>query len=186
MAVLGVPEHHVHGLPDGGLADHEDEGLSWARGLVAEVRPDTILTFGPDGMTYHPDHVAVHRWVTRAWDEAGRPGRLLYATPTVERLARFGEVYEDWNMYMTDERPAGVATADLALHLRLAGPALDRKLTALRAMATQTAELIAAVGPEWYGAWIADECFVAAVRPSEPPAPLAPAGTPRHALSRTG
>ena len=26
MAVLGVTEHHILGLPDGGLADHHDDG----------------------------------------------------------------------------------------------------------------------------------------------------------------
>ena len=64
MAVLGVREHQVSGLPDGGLDDHEEEGLVWVGRLLDDVQPDTILTFGPDGMTYHPDHIAVHRWVT--------------------------------------------------------------------------------------------------------------------------
>lgn len=160
MAVLGVDEHRIHGLPDGGLAGHEGDGLRWATGLLAEVRPDTILTFGPDGMTFHPDHIAVHRWITRAWHDAGRPGRLLYATPTVEHLERFGDLYDASDMYMSDERPTGVATADVTFHLHLDGPALDRKLTALRAMATQTADLVAAVDPEVYLAQIAEESFL--------------------------
>src|SRR5690606_33935075 len=54
MAVLGVREHLVLGLPDGDLAAHEEEGLDWAGRLVDAVAPDTILTFGPDGMTFHP------------------------------------------------------------------------------------------------------------------------------------
>ena len=31
MAVLGVTEHRVLGLPDGGLADHDDEGVGAGR-----------------------------------------------------------------------------------------------------------------------------------------------------------
>jgi LmbE family N-acetylglucosaminyl deacetylase len=164
MAVLGVTEHHVLGLPDGAAADHEADGLAWIGRLLDEVRPDAVLTFGADGMTYHPDHMAVHRWVTRAWQERGRSGRLLYAAPTVEHLARFGERYEEWDMYMSDERPTGVPEADAALHLCLDGLRLDRKLTALRALATQTSAIMDMLDPQTYAAQVAEECFVDAPR----------------------
>jgi LmbE family N-acetylglucosaminyl deacetylase len=160
MAVLGVAEHRMLGLPDGCLAEHADEGAAWVGHLLDEVEPDTIVTFGPDGMTFHPDHLAVHRWVTDAWAARDRRARLLYATASVEHLARFGERYERAGIYMTDERPAGVPADEVAVHLRLIGPLLDRKLTALRAMATQTAELITTVGPTVYTEQVAEESFV--------------------------
>ena len=50
-------------------------------------------------------------------------------------------------MYMTDERPVGVPADELAVHVHLDGAGLDRKLTALRAMATQTSGLIAMLDP---------------------------------------
>ena len=68
------------------LSDCEAEGLAWADRLLDEVDPDTILTFGPDGMTYHSDHIAVHRWVTEAWQRRGR-GRAALRHATVEHLA---------------------------------------------------------------------------------------------------
>jgi LmbE family N-acetylglucosaminyl deacetylase len=160
MAVLGVTEHHVVGLPDGALADHDEEGVALAGRLLDDVRPDTILTFGPDGMTFHPDHIAVSRWVTAAWHQRDRPGRLLYATSSVEHLDRWGEELEAWGAYMTDERPSGTPAEDLALGVRLDGWQLDRKLTALAAMASQTRDLIAAVGPESYALHVAEEAFV--------------------------
>lgn len=160
MAVLGVTEHSVLGLPDGGLADRDEDGFAWAAALFDEVRPDIVLTFGPDGMTYHPDHIAVHRWVTQAWYDRGRSCRLLYATPTVERLAKFADLYEDWRMYMTEERPVGVPPEQLALHLRLDGRPLERKLSALRAMATQTSGLFADLDPEVYAGLVREEAFV--------------------------
>lgn len=160
MAVLGVTEHHVVGLPDGSLDEHDAAGLAWAAGLLEEVRPDTVLTFGPDGMTFHPDHVAVHRWVTRAWEERGRPTRLLHATASVDQLDRFGQHYDEWGVWMTDERPAGVPVERLAVHLDLGGEALDRKLTALRAMATQTGALVTGLDPDLYAALVAEEAFV--------------------------
>jgi LmbE family N-acetylglucosaminyl deacetylase len=162
MAVLGVAEHHISGLPDGGLADLDDEGVAWAGGLLDDVAPDTILTFGPDGSTYHPDHIAVHRWVTEAWQRRGRRGQLLWAATTVEHIDRFGDFYEEWNVYMTDERPTGIPSDELALELCLDGAGLDRKLTALRAMATQTSGMMSTVDPALFAEEVAEETFVAA------------------------
>lgn len=164
LAVLGVVEHHHGSFPDGAFDRCEDEGVAWAGRLLDEVDPDTVLTFGPDGMTFHPDHQAVHRWVTEAWRRRGRRSRLLCATTTVEHIARFGPVYEEWGMYMSDGRPVGVPTDRLALHVVLGGAALDRKLTALRALASQTGGLLASVDPDVYAAQVAEECFVDAFR----------------------
>jgi LmbE family N-acetylglucosaminyl deacetylase len=164
MAILGVREHHVLGLSDGSLTDDDHAGVAWVGQLIDTVAPDTILTFGPDGMTHHPDHVAVHHWVTRAWNDRGRRCRLLYATPTVEQIERFGDLFESWGVYMTDERPVGVPEADLTVHGCATGADLDRKVAALRAMATQTSTVVAAVGLETYSALVAEECFIDARR----------------------
>ena len=165
MAVLGVDEHHILGLPDGGLAGHESQGLAWVRGLLDDVRPDTILTFGPEGMTFHDDHVAVHRWVTTVWQERDRSCRLLYATTTVEHIESFRDLYESWGVFMTDQRPAGVPEESLAVLLRLDGVALDRKVAALRAMSTQTEPVLASLGVDGYAALVRDEAYWSAARP---------------------
>ncbi|MGD9997129.1 MAG: PIG-L deacetylase family protein [Ilumatobacteraceae bacterium] len=167
MAVLGVDEHVVGRLPDGDLAAHEGDGTRWVAELIEQVRPDTIVTFGPDGITYHPDHIAVHRWVTSAWRSMGCSARLLYATNTTDRLRRFGPFYEEWGIYMSDDRPDGVAPADLALHLSLEGWQLDRKLTALRAMATQTGRPMASIDPGLYAAEASEEAFIEAATTGE-------------------
>lgn len=163
MAVLGVREHRVLGLPDGALDACEEEGVAIVEALFARMEPDTVLTFGPDGMTFHADHVAVHRWVTTAWERAGRRSRLLYATATAEHLGRFGHLYEEWGVYMTDRRPTGVPSRALAVHLVLEGRALDRKLTALAAMASQTRDVMGALDASTYAALVAEEAFVDAV-----------------------
>ncbi|NLD77324.1 MAG: PIG-L family deacetylase [Acidimicrobiales bacterium] len=160
MAILGVTEHAVAALPDGSLAAHDAAGVEWVRGLVTEVRPDTIVTFGPDGQTFHPDHVAVHRWVTQVWDEGGRRPRLLCAATTCEHIERYGDLYEEWGVFMTEERPSGVPSSHLAVDLRLHGPLLDQKLAALRAMATQTAPAQSLLGPDLYSAMSSIETFV--------------------------
>jgi LmbE family N-acetylglucosaminyl deacetylase len=162
MAVLGVTEHRVLGLPDGALADYDEQGLAAIGRLIDEVRPDTILTFGPDGMTFHEDHVTISRWVTTAWRQRGCPGRLLYAALTVEHFARFGAHYEEWGVYMTDDRPAGVRPDELAVYVQLDGWQLDRKLTALAAMSSQTGGVMADMEPALYSSIVAEEGFVEA------------------------
>ncbi len=98
LAVLGVTEHTFLDLPDIGVdAPLPEEGGPWVRGIMAEVRPDTVLTFGPDGMTGHAGHMSVSRWTTEAFEALAMPGATLhYATATpdwasywVPRLEQF-------------------------------------------------------------------------------------------------
>jgi LmbE family N-acetylglucosaminyl deacetylase len=174
MAVLGVSDHRILGLPDGALSAHDEHGVALVGDLLDEVEPDTILTFGPDGATFHPDHIAVCRWVTAAWQWRGCRGRLLQAAVTVEHLARFGEAYEEWGAYMTDQRPTGRTAEELALHVVLDGAQLDRKLAALAAMASQTGPLMATIDPAIYAMQVAEEAFV------EVPGRVCRPGAPRR------
>jgi LmbE family N-acetylglucosaminyl deacetylase len=161
MAILGVTEHHFLDLPDGGLAEL-DAGPPLARlaALVDDVRPDTILTFGPDGGTFHPDHQTVSRWIGQAWQRAGRPGRILHAAVTEDFMAEFGKDYEEWGVYMTDERPVGTPTSDLAVRVRLDGELLDQKIAALCAMHTQIAPSLALLGADRFRVLNQEESYV--------------------------
>jgi LmbE family N-acetylglucosaminyl deacetylase len=160
MTVLGVDDHRFIGLPDGELDRHDRRGRTLIGRLLDDVQPDTILTFGGDGITFHPDHVAVHHWVTKAWELRGHRGRLLYARPTTDHLARFGQLYEQWGVYMSDERPTGAHPHELAVHLTLDRPHLDRKIAALAAMASQTGAAMSTLDLQTYAASVAEESFV--------------------------
>jgi LmbE family N-acetylglucosaminyl deacetylase len=161
MAVLGVREHRFLGLPDGGLAKVDvSHGIGIVEALIDEIEPSTIVTFAPHGMTFHPDHIAVSDWVTTAWRRSGRRARLLHAVPDADLFAAHAEDYERWGIFMSDERPVPVAAADQAARVHLAGCDLDRKLTALHAMASQTRSAVALMGAERYTAEVAVEGFV--------------------------
>ena len=166
MAVLGVTEHRFLDLPDGGLADLDpDAPVARLAELLAEVEPDTTLTFGPEGGTFHPDHQTISRWVGLAWEKAGRPGRVLHAALTEDHLQEWGARYEDWGVFMSDERPTGVPRDELAYELVLDGPALDQKIASLCAMHTQVAPALALLGEADYRASNAAEAFVLAPLP---------------------
>ena len=72
----------------------------------------------------------------------------------------FAAEYEAWGVYMTDDRPVPVRAEDLAVHLRLQGCALDRKVAALQAMATQTRPAVEVLGEDRFRANVAVEAFV--------------------------
>lgn len=162
MTVLGVDDHRSLGLTDGRLAETEREGpIRAIADLLDEVRPDTILTFGADGITYHPDHRTISDWVTEAWRRQGARGRLLHAATSVSHLEIWSERYEAWGIYMTDERPVGVPDELLAVRHHLSPSTLDQKVAALMAMHSQVAPALAVLGAEDFRAENAVECFVA-------------------------
>jgi LmbE family N-acetylglucosaminyl deacetylase len=168
LATLGVVDHRWLGpagapLVDGTLHTVDDEiGARMVGRLLADVRPDTIVTFGPDGLTGHADHRAISRWVTRAWQDAGCPGQLWYTALTADFLDEWGEACAEVGVWMDDGPPAPAHYDDLA-HLQVCeGDVLDRKYEALRAHRSQTTRLIEHVGPERYRRWWATEAFVAA------------------------
>jgi LmbE family N-acetylglucosaminyl deacetylase len=163
MAILGVTDHRWLGYADGSLAGLEPgDPVDQLTAILAEVRPDTTLTFGADGYTFHTDHRTVSRWVGEAWHRAGQPGRLLHAAMTDEHLATWSKRYEEWGVFMTEERPVGVPANRLALDVRLTGPALDQKIAALLAMYTQTASTVGLLGEDDFRALNAQEAFIEA------------------------
>jgi LmbE family N-acetylglucosaminyl deacetylase len=163
MGILGVEEHRWLDFEDGTLAGLDPEvGIGQVVQLLDEVSPDTILTFGADGMTFHPDHRAISTWVRRAWERRGRRSRLLSAAVEVEFSRRHRDLLETWGVYMGDERPVPVPAEDLALHLPLTGPVLDRKLAALAAMPSQVEPSLARMSVEQFRDVNSVECFVAA------------------------
>jgi LmbE family N-acetylglucosaminyl deacetylase len=129
---------------------------------MAECAPDTILTFGPDGGTFHPDHQTVSAWVGRAWLLAGRPGRVLHQAASEPNLAKWGPEFERWGVYMTDERPVGVPVERLAVRIEVEGVLMDRKHAALCAMHTQIAPSLALLGDGLFRELNAEESFIAA------------------------
>jgi LmbE family N-acetylglucosaminyl deacetylase len=165
LSILGVDEHHWLAYRDGACAAADvPTAVGRLVELIGQVRPDTVLTFGPDGMTGHPDHQAVSTWTGAAFAEAAAPGaRLLHATITGPRAERWATLAADLDVYAPGY-PVLTPEEHLAVDLALSPELADRKVRALAAQATQTAGLLAAVGRETYTAWVGDEAFVESAR----------------------
>jgi LmbE family N-acetylglucosaminyl deacetylase len=160
LGVLGVHDHEWLDYPDGGCGEiASTEAVGRIADAIHRVEPDTVLTFGPDGMTGHPDHRAVSAWTTAALGQAGTRGaRLLYATKTARWADRFGSVVDPLGVFGPDGPPC-TPDSELAVALRLNERYLDLKMAALRAQASQVTVLCEAMGEATYRDWVADEWF---------------------------
>jgi LmbE family N-acetylglucosaminyl deacetylase len=163
LAVLGVTEHHWLDHPDGGCAavDPTAAAASLAD-LIDQVHPDTVITFGPDGFTGHPDHRAVSAWTDLAVRRAAAPApRVLHAVAQEHLLDH--EIDERFGVY--ELGPPRICSDDeLALRVTLDGAALDRKVEALLRQVSQTADLVTAIGRDRFARWVASECFAPPVQ----------------------
>ena len=86
---MGIDQPLVLGYRDSGMdgdsanehpgafvqADAE-EVVSFIEEQMLSYRPQVVLTFGPDGLYGHPDHIAIHRHTTAAFHRA-RSSHLL-------------------------------------------------------------------------------------------------------------
>lgn len=159
LGALGVAEHHWLDLPDGGCADADPEvPVGCLVRLLDEVRPDTVLTFGPDGFTGHPDHRAVSGWVDLALSRSAAAPTLLHAVMPADEIDRDRALVEEFGVYELGS-PRVCGTSELAVRLPLGGDLLDRKVDALLRQESQTGGLVAAVGLDRFRAWVAHEAY---------------------------
>jgi LmbE family N-acetylglucosaminyl deacetylase len=169
LAVLdagrGRIEHHFLGAPtgsryvDGSLATGSGErAVAELAEIIDDVHPDTTLTFGPDGITGHPDHRAVSMWTDQAlallpWIDT----RLMHATLAAEWHRDFAGVLAA--MDDGDDHFPSCPHPELAVDLTLGSADLDRKLAALGAHASQFGPLRRALGRQRYRALVSTEWF---------------------------
>jgi len=152
LAILGVEEHYWLDLPDIDMdTGLPEEGYERVLGIVAEILPDAILTFGPDGMTDHAAHKAVSRWATQALREAGKAGsKVHYATVTPEWAKEFLPIWEPFNVFRPGTPPV-TPRGELSIELDLPPDLLEIKVAAINAHVSQIEPILEAVGPDvWW------------------------------------
>ena len=66
-AVLGIREVSILNYPDGALDEVPAAiAIRAIASHIRRIRPDLVVTFGPDGAYGHPDHIAVSQFTTAA------------------------------------------------------------------------------------------------------------------------
>jgi LmbE family N-acetylglucosaminyl deacetylase len=178
-AALGI-EARLHFLrhPDGGVADVARERLvAEYLAILQEARPDVVITFGPDGVTGHADHVAVGAAATAAFHAARAGGgeglhRLLHTAIARSAFDRLNELLRQRGLDPLDPAEAfqPKPVPDEAIGVAVdCGSVYDRKLDAIRRHRTQ-AEL-EDVPFELWREMLGRETFVLAHPERDPAAP---------------
>ena len=90
--VLGLDEVRFLDYEDGTLAQVDaGELVDRLAAILEEFQPDAVLTFGPEGISGHPDHITLSARVTQAFDRAAQPdARLFYLAPSEATLQGCG------------------------------------------------------------------------------------------------
>jgi LmbE family N-acetylglucosaminyl deacetylase len=161
LRILGVKEHRfLDGLLDVDMQTPLDEsGAGQVEEIVREVQPNTILTFGPDGMTGHEGHKSINRWATGAFRTAAPPGSsLYYATNTPAWADEWVPKLQQFNIFLPGTPPV-TPEDQIALRFALDDAMRDLKLKAISAHASQVEGLIYVFGDEGFKRAFAEESF---------------------------
>lgn len=148
LEILAVTEHHfLDGVVDVDMDNPLDEsGALQVRDLMADIQPDTVLTFGPDGMTGHEGHKSVCRWTTEAFAAVAKAGaRLCYATYTPEWAARWLDSLQPFDIFRPGTPPV-TPRDELAIAYALPPEIVGLKLEAIRAHVSQVEALVHVFG----------------------------------------
>jgi LmbE family N-acetylglucosaminyl deacetylase len=155
----GRIEHRWLEFADGSCDAVDDEaGAAIVAAIAREVAADTLLTFGPDGMTGHPDHIAVSRWTAVAGRATG--ARVLFASNTQPFVDDWGRAGHEAGIMMGAELLPVAADHEIAVRVELDDEWLDRKERAMLAQASQVTDFRAQIGNERYRWLLSEEVFV--------------------------
>jgi len=160
LAVLGVTEHQFLGSRDVDMDTPLDSGdYEKVRSIMAEVDPDTILSFGPDGMTGHVGHMSTCEWATRAFGDVAKPGaNLYYATMTPEWAAEWVPIYNRFDVFRPGTPPV-TPREELGIDYRLPPDILELKLDAIERHVSQVSFMVEAFGEDFFRKAMAEETF---------------------------
>ncbi|MGW5055086.1 N-acetyl-1-D-myo-inositol-2-amino-2-deoxy-alpha-D-glucopyranoside deacetylase [Actinokineospora sp. NPDC004072] len=155
-AALGVSDHRYLGgmgrWRDSGMVDtpanahprafiggDPDEQAAALAAILADVRPQVVVTYGPDGGYGHPDHIRAHDITVAALATCPEVQRLYYAVVSEADVAAGLAALEGVDLpYRMPEPGELPVVADSEITTRVAiGDHLPAKLRALRAHATQ-------------------------------------------------
>jgi LmbE family N-acetylglucosaminyl deacetylase len=160
LRAVGVDELRLLGYEDGTLDSFDDtDGCELLAEHILDVDPDVIVTFGPEGMTGHPDHKAISRWTAGAWVDAQCESELWYATLTPGFHRRWGALNDEAGLWSDQPEPPCTELDGLVRTSSLLDNLLDQKISALEAHESQTRPLINLVGRPLFREWWRMESF---------------------------
>lgn len=101
--------------PDGRLKQHLADFRKRVEAFIKTLRPDVLVTFGPDGITGHEDHITCWRVGRRVAREHKLPLFMFTVAPTLRKpMARWVERRRAFGKYVRHMHPYALATVRVA------------------------------------------------------------------------
>lgn len=156
VAFLGFMDGMLAQTPKSLLVEKAVEQIRW-------IRPQVLIGFGPEGISRHPDHVAMSEVALEAFDAAGDPSRYPDQLTdevipwTAHKLYQFEiaqEILDAWGVPL-----AGVPRERLTAFLDTSGY-VDRKVEAFSCHRTQRRDTERILSREGYREFARQETYV--------------------------
>lgn len=130
--------------------------------ILNVFKPDTVITFEPNGITGHDDHKTISLWTSRAVRKSDMRIRVLHSMESQEKYDEVGkDLDNEFNIYFNVDKPNCVCRADADVCFELPEEFKKIKLAALKAHESQTSRLFASFdGKQAVKALAATECYV--------------------------
>ncbi len=144
---LGVTEHSWLSYRDGQCsAADQAEATEKIIVFIEKYHPDSIVTFGPEGLTGHPDHQAVSRWARDAVQSTQSKAKIYQAVYDPDQYEQFlVPLDKQVNAFFAIDKPPLRPAKECAIALQLTPELLAQKLRALAAMPSQMGPTLQAV-----------------------------------------
>ncbi len=169
LQILGVTNHHWLGYSDGACAAIEDTvAVNNIVPFIEKYRPDTVITFPPDGLTGHDDHRSVSRWTRLAVEASAVNTNLYYAVDTKEIYDKYlREADQKFNIFFMVDEPVLIPEAECDMAFTFSDEVVALKLDALKVMPSQTSGMFEGNDSHWMEGSLCCEAFVSSDRSSE-------------------
>jgi LmbE family N-acetylglucosaminyl deacetylase len=132
-SVLGIRQVDFLDYIDGDLDQaHPAEVIAKIMRHVRHVKPDVVVTFGPDGAYGHPDHIAICQFTTAALVEAANPispfnrdlathavSKLYYMAPTQQLGVAYQAVFGNVVMHVDGIERRGIGWYEWSITTRI-------------------------------------------------------------------
>jgi LmbE family N-acetylglucosaminyl deacetylase len=173
LEAIGAPDARVEFLryEDWRLPEASfEEVVERVAGILLEARPHVVVTFGPDGVTHHQDHVRAGEIGMEAFHRARRDGsdgqflRLYHACLRRSSMDAYYAAAAARGLPLGDQdtplNQVGVADELITVDIDVM-PVYERKVEAIRAHRSQIGEL-ERIPRDLQPLHLAHECFVLA------------------------
>ncbi len=172
--ILGIRNVSFLGFRDGQLAGiPREEIVEKAVRQIRMTRPQVLISFGPEGVSRHPDHMVMCSVALEAFDAAADPGRFPrqfsdgispWAPAKLYQFEIAQEIFDEWGVPL-----AGVPREKLTTVVDTSGY-VEKKIRAFASHRTQVKDSSRILSREGYREFCRRETYVLA-KSRLPPAP---------------